>query len=81
MCRSSKDAFKGVCVWMRANPHRTNCNVHCPASELGWREQPCLPHPGITEASGAKRRMGNKVERRTNNDSHRDKHVEKEPHR
>lgn len=33
------------------------------------------------EASGTKRRMGNKVERRTNNDNHRDKHVDKETHR
>lgn len=67
-------------MWRRANPQRTDGAVHCPASELPWGEPPCLRHPAGMEASGTNTRMGNKVERRTNNDKHRDKHVDKDAH-
>lgn len=69
-------------MWRRANPHCTNCNVHYPAVELGCSVR-CILHPGITGASGGKRRMGDSVagERRTDNDKHHGQHVDEDTQR
>lgn len=82
MCRSSKDAFKGVCGGGRIHTAQTAMCMIQPWSWAAGEQCPVHSSTGDngSKRGGKKRRMGDNVAggRRADNDKHHGKHVDED---